>query len=255
MPGSASDWIRDGGVDEVAGDHPLALGADRHRRLAGEDAGAGAKLGHADLVAERAHGRDQVERGAHGALGVVLGRGRRTPDGHHRVADELLDRPAVELDQPPAGVEVAREELARVLAVTLLGERREADQIGEQDRDELALGGGCSACDRCGSVVGQRRAALAAELHSGRVRGSARRARGGERAAAFAAELAAGLVLGATCGAMHRTSQAVDRAAALGTACACITHAPARSPTFAKPWCSYRRIAGLSGSTLRLASP
>ena len=87
-------------VDEVARDHALALGADRHRRLAGEHAGAGAQLRRADLVAERGDGRDEVERGADGALGVVLGRGRRAPDGHHRVADELLDRAAVELDQP-----------------------------------------------------------------------------------------------------------------------------------------------------------
>ena len=61
------------GVDEVAGDHALALGAERDRGLAGEHAGAGAKLAAPDLVAERGHGGDQVERGPHGALGVVLG--------------------------------------------------------------------------------------------------------------------------------------------------------------------------------------
>ena len=108
-----------GGVDEVAGDHPLALGAERHRGLAGEDSGARAQLGQPDLVPERRHRCDQVECGANGALGVVLGRGRRPPDGHHRVADELLDRAAVQLDQPAAGVEVAREELAHVLRVAL----------------------------------------------------------------------------------------------------------------------------------------
>jgi hypothetical protein len=36
---------------------------------------------------------DQLERGADGALGVVLVGDGRAPDGHHRVADELLDVP------------------------------------------------------------------------------------------------------------------------------------------------------------------
>jgi hypothetical protein len=42
-----------GGVDEVAGDHPLALGAERNRGLAGEHPRAGTELWRADLVTER----------------------------------------------------------------------------------------------------------------------------------------------------------------------------------------------------------
>ena len=128
------------GVDEIAGDHALSFRADRHCGFAGEDTGTGAKLRCADLVAERGHGSDQVECRADGALRVVLGRGRRAPHRHHRVADELLDRAAVELDQAPARVEVAGEELARVLGVALLGGCREADEVGEEDGDEAALG-------------------------------------------------------------------------------------------------------------------
>ena len=112
-----------GRVDEVAGDHALALGAERHRRLAGEDARTRAQLGRADLGAERGDGGDELERRADGALGVVLLRDRRAPDRHHGVADELLDRAAVALDQLPARVEVAREQLARVLGVARLGQR------------------------------------------------------------------------------------------------------------------------------------
>ena len=112
-----------GGVDEVAGDHALALGAERDGGLAGQHACAGAQLLGAHLLAERRDGGDEVERGANGALGVVLGRRRRAPDRHHRVADELLDRAAVELDQPPARVEVAGEELAHLLGVAGLRER------------------------------------------------------------------------------------------------------------------------------------
>ena len=49
---------------------------------------------------ELGHRGDEVERSAHRALGVVLVRDRRPPHRHHRVADELLDRAAVALDQP-----------------------------------------------------------------------------------------------------------------------------------------------------------
>ena len=39
-------------------------------------------------------------------------------------------------------VEVAGQDLADLLRVALLGERREADEVGEQDRDVAALGDG-----------------------------------------------------------------------------------------------------------------
>ena len=85
-------------------------------------------------------GGDEVERRAHRPLGVVLVRDRRAPDRHHRVADELLDRAAVALDQRAARVEVAREQLAHLLGVAALGQRREADEVGEEHRDEPPLG-------------------------------------------------------------------------------------------------------------------
>ena len=134
MPGGATDWSRLRGVDEVARDHALVRGAERDRRLAGQDAGA-----RLDAVAQARHRVDQLERGADRALGVVLVRDRRAPDGHDRVADELLDRAAVALDDLAREVEVARQRVADVLRVALLGERREADEVGEQDADELAL--------------------------------------------------------------------------------------------------------------------
>ena len=87
-------------------------------------------------------GVDELEGGPDGTLGVVLAGGRRAPDGHDRVADELLDRPAVAPDDLGREVEVAGQGLADLLAVALLGERREADEVGEQDRDEAALGDG-----------------------------------------------------------------------------------------------------------------
>ena len=59
------------GVDEIAGDHALVRRADRDRRLAGQHPGP-----RLDRGAERAHRVDQIEGGAHAALGVVLARGR-----------------------------------------------------------------------------------------------------------------------------------------------------------------------------------
>ena len=84
-----------GGVDEVAGDHALPVGAERDRRLAGQHAGPSR-----ERRVELGHRGDQVERRPHRALGVVLVRDGRPPHRHHRVADELLDRAAVALDQP-----------------------------------------------------------------------------------------------------------------------------------------------------------
>jgi hypothetical protein len=62
----------------------------------------------------------QIQGGPHGPLGVVLAGGGGTPHGHDRVADELLDHPAVTADQPPAGVEVAGQQLPDLLRVAPL---------------------------------------------------------------------------------------------------------------------------------------
>ncbi len=134
-PGGAARLQAARGVDHVAGDHPLADRADRDRRLPGEHAGAG--LHGRPELADAAH---DLQGGAHRPLGVVLVARRRAPDGHDRVADELLDRAAVALDDAPGQVEVAREQVADLLRVALLGERGEADHVGEEDGDEAALG-------------------------------------------------------------------------------------------------------------------
>ncbi len=93
-------------VDEIAGDHALTLGTERNRGLAGHHARAGGQLRRADLVAKHLDRGHEIERRPHGPLGVVLGRGRGSPRRHHGVADELLDRASVALDQRPGGLEV-----------------------------------------------------------------------------------------------------------------------------------------------------
>ena len=156
------------GVDEVAGHHPLPDGADGHGGLAGQDAGPELERLVAGLPPEVADRVDEVEGRPHGPLGVVLLGDRRAPDGHDGVADELLDRAAVALDDLAAQVEVAGQELADLLGVGPVGARREADEVGEEDADQAPLGDASAAA---GGIAGdaarrRRRAARSAPAAS-----------------------------------------------------------------------------------------
>ncbi len=123
-------------VHDVARGHALALGrpgAERDERLAGRDRDPNLEVTLlADPVADR-------ERGADRALGVVLVRGRRAEQRHHRVADELLDRPAAPLELGAQTRVVGLEDRAHVLRIHLLGPRGEPDEVGEEDGHDLAL--------------------------------------------------------------------------------------------------------------------
>ena len=118
-----------GGVDEVAGDHALVRRAERDGGLAGQDAGPGL-----DARAQGLDRVDELEAGPDGPLGVVLAGDGGAPDGHDGVADELLDGAAVAADHLAGELEVAVQELAGVLGVVALGDRGEADEVGEEDR-------------------------------------------------------------------------------------------------------------------------
>ena len=196
-------------VDDVARNHALALGAERHGRLSGGDAGPRRQAGMADAHAERADRIDEVEPGPHRPLRVVLVGHGRAPDRHHGVADELLDGAAVALDDVASHVEVAGQQLANSLRVARFGEAGEPDEVGEQDAHEPPFRGGIGPVEgggraggrhravapgcptRCG---GERRATFGAELHRGRVRKSAARAGHGKSRATLRAELVARLV-------------------------------------------------------------
>ena len=69
------------------------------------------------LAAERRDHVDEIEGRADGAFGVILVRDGRAPQGHHRIADELLDRTAVASDDHPGPLEVAVLEVADGLRV------------------------------------------------------------------------------------------------------------------------------------------
>jgi hypothetical protein len=90
-----------------------------------------------DPVADR-------ERSTHRPLGIVLTRNRRAEERNHGIADELLDRPAPALELVAQPLVVGAQDCLDVLRVELLGARREADKVGEEDSDDLPLSTGLS---------------------------------------------------------------------------------------------------------------
>ena len=97
-----------------------------------------------------------AERGADGALGVVLVRDRHAEVRDDRVADVLLDRAAAALELGAEAGVVELEQREHVLRVELLGERGRADEVDEDERVELALlvddaGGGAARPRRAAS--------------------------------------------------------------------------------------------------------
>ena len=101
-------------------------------------------------------GRDGVahlEGRAYRSQGVVLVDLRDTEDRHRRVADELLHRAAVALEDRAQLRVVAGHELAQDLRVGALTERSRADEVAEDDRDRLALLARCGG-RRLGAALG-----------------------------------------------------------------------------------------------------
>src|SRR5262249_58875761 len=85
------------------------------------------------------HRGAQGQRGSERALGVVTMGLWQSKDGHHRIADKLLDGAGVvSYDAPGVGV-VALHEGTHVLWVEAVAKRRGPGDIGEEDGDELAF--------------------------------------------------------------------------------------------------------------------
>jgi hypothetical protein len=199
----AADCSRDA-VLTIAGDHPLVDRAEGHGGLPGQDPGA-----CPDRRAEPPNGVDEFESRADGTLGVILVGDGCAPDGHDRVADELLDGAAVPSDDVPGQVEVARQKLSRFLGVAVGSVPRELDQVGKEHRDEAALGdrGWSAGSGRRGDGhlrgLPERRTAASAELFAGFGRRSAGGAGGRETGPALDAESSPGPVFRSAVGADH----------------------------------------------------
>ena len=131
-----------GHVHGVTCRQPLRRAGD-HLATADADSALDAQCGQ-----RRLHLRRRPQR----AHGIVLVHRRQPEDRHHRVADELLDDPAVALDDRLHALEVAREQGTERLGVERLAESRRSGDVTEQDRDDLALL--APACARLRAALG-----------------------------------------------------------------------------------------------------
>src|SRR5262249_32747525 len=137
--------------DDVAGGGELT--PERDQRLAGGDADPHGEL---ELVADR-------ERRTHGPLRIVLVRQRRSEQGQHRVARELLHRAPEALELGANALVVRPQQSIHVLGIERFGARREADEVAEEDRDDLALALWTGAhAPECTTTSGVRRRSRAA---------------------------------------------------------------------------------------------
>ena len=120
---------------DVADDHDAGVDADadrdRHAAIARRR-----ELRVAPLDAAL-----DLDRGGHGAQRVVGLRNRRAEVGHHRVADEFVDRAAALEDDVGDQLEALVQQADHVVRGQALGEARELADVGEQDR-HLALDAG-----------------------------------------------------------------------------------------------------------------
>ena len=80
-----------------------------------------------------------LNRRTHTTQRVILMHGRYTEDSHHRVANELLHRSTMALDDRAHSVEVAREQRPQRLRVETLPKLRRPGHIAEHDGHDLAL--------------------------------------------------------------------------------------------------------------------
>ena len=123
---------------------------------AGMDPDAQAELHAARLLDPRGVVREDAlhrERGAEGALRVVLVRDGRAEHDEDRVADELLDRAVVPDRLLGEVLEDARNEDLELLRVHLIGELRESREVGEKHRHETALLVLCSSTAASGACA------------------------------------------------------------------------------------------------------
>ena len=153
-------------VHHVARHHSLPLRHARsegHERLAGVDRDPHLEIEVGIGRIHRLNSPAHRQCGANSALRVVAVGDGHAEHRHDRVADELLDGSAERFDLIAHAREVRSENRAHVLRVELLGARSEADQIGKENRDDLAL---LRQAVRSG---GQRLGASEAELRYRRV--------------------------------------------------------------------------------------
>ena len=135
-----------GDIDRIAGREPLGGAGDD---LAGGDADPA-------VDPELGEGVSHLDRCPAGAKRVVLVQHGHAEHRHHRVADELLDRAAVRLDDSLHPLEVPREQRPQRLRIRRLAQCGRAGHVAEEHRHRLSL-------LSCGRRRLERRRAVGAE--------------------------------------------------------------------------------------------
>jgi hypothetical protein len=109
-------------------------------RLAAIDADARLQLERL-LGVERSDGVANGESRPDRALGVVVMHAGHAEDRHDGIADVLLDRAAMKFDDLAGAVEVTAQDRPDNFRIVAGAKRSRADDVGEQDADELAFFG------------------------------------------------------------------------------------------------------------------
>jgi len=127
-----------GQIDALAGDEEL-IGLGRPGRdLAGVHTDAELDPLHRSDIRHGERGEHRVRR-AKRTLGIVFVGIRYPKDGHHRVADEFLDRRAMLNEDLARSGEEGTEPFAHDLGVVAHGQGGGPHDVGEEDRDEPSL--------------------------------------------------------------------------------------------------------------------
>src|SRR5205823_4557932 len=127
-----------GDVDRVAGRQPLFRPGHHLSGVHPRSELQTGAVGIGELGVEVGERFTKLGRGAHRAQRIVLVHRGNAEDGHHGVADELLDRAAVALDDFFRDLEVAGHHPPQALGIDLLPERGRAGDIAEENGDGLA---------------------------------------------------------------------------------------------------------------------
>ena len=139
-PGRSSRLQARRGVDDIACRERATVVRciERDERVAGVHRRARGEI-ETVLAIQLVNAFENTQARADRALGVVSVRDRRAEHRHDRVADELLEHAAVLFDPLLRARVVELQGVAYVLGISLVGPRGEADEIHEQDRDQLPL--------------------------------------------------------------------------------------------------------------------
>jgi hypothetical protein len=104
------------------------------------------RAANAQLDGIRADGCQNIERGADRSFSIVLVRDRSAEERQHAIAQQLCNGALVPINRFAHTLMRARDDLAPLFGIALLGQRSRSDDVGEQCRDQPAFTCGPRAC-------------------------------------------------------------------------------------------------------------